>query len=68
MIGVTRYLTEELMHAFVWLGIVLLALWAVLWLGLQIVSGVVHLLVFAAAVLIIWGLLKRGANAIGNRM
>ena len=39
----------------VWLGIALVVLWAVLWLGLKIVSGVIHLLVFAGLVLLVWG-------------
>ena len=56
------------MHAFVWLGVVLLVLWAVLWLGFKIVSGVVHLLVIAAVAFIIWGLEKKGAHAVGKRM
>lgn len=56
------------MHPFVWLGVVLLVLWAVLWLGFKIVSGVVHLLVLAAVVLIVWGLVKKGARAVGNRL
>ncbi len=52
----------------VWLGIALLVLWAVLWLGLKIVSGVIHLLVIAGVVLLVWGLVKRGARAVGNRL
>ena len=56
------------MHALVWLGIVLLVLWAVLWLGFKIVSGVVHLLVLAAVVFIVWGIVKRGARAVRDRV
>lgn len=56
------------MHPFVWLGVILLVLWAVLWLGLKLVSGPVHLLVIAAVVLIVWGLVKKGARAVGKRM
>lgn len=56
------------MHAFVWLGVVLLVLWAILWLGFKIVSGIVHLLVIAAVVFIIWGVVKKGAHAVGKRM
>ena len=51
-----------------WLGIALVVLWAVLWLALEIVSGVIHLLVFAGLVLLVWGLVKRGARAVGNRL
>ena len=56
------------MSALVWLGIILLALWAVLWLGFQIVGGVVHVLVIAAVVFIVWGLVKRGARAVDRRL
>lgn len=56
------------MHGFVWIGVVLLVLWAVLWIGLKIVSGIVHLLIVAAVILIVWGLLKKGAKAVSNRM
>lgn len=56
------------MHALVWAGIALLILWAVLWLGFKIVSGVVHLLVIVALVLLVWGLLKRGARAVDSRL
>ncbi|HSK20401.1 MAG TPA: hypothetical protein VK912_14710 [Longimicrobiales bacterium] len=55
------------MHAFVWIGIVLLVLWAILWLGFKLVSGIIHVLVLLAIVFIIWGLVKKGARAIGNR-
>jgi len=55
-------------HPFVWLGVALLVLWAVLWLGFKIVSGVVHLIVIAAVVFLIWGLVKKGANAVGRRL
>ena len=56
------------MHGFVWLGIVLLVLWMVLWLGFKIVSGVVHLLVLVAIVFIVWGLVKKGARAVERRL
>ena len=50
-----------------WVGIALLVLWGVLWLGFKIVSGIVHLLVVVGIVLLIWGLVKRGARAVSNR-
>lgn len=59
---------EDTVHALVWIGIVLLVLWGVLWLGFNIVSGVVHLLVIAAIALIAWGLLKKGARAVDRRL
>lgn len=52
------------MGALVWIGFVLVALWGVLWLGFHVVSGLVHLLVLVAIVMIVWGLVKRGANAV----
>ena len=51
-----------------WIGILLFVLWAVLWLGFKIVSGVVHLLVILAVVFVAWGLVKRGARAIDRRL
>ena len=56
------------MHPLVWLGVVLLVLWAVLWLGFKIVSGVIHLLVIAGVVFLVWGLVKRGARAVSRRL
>ena len=55
------------MHPFVWLGILLLVLWGVLWLGLKIVSGVIHLLVIAAVVFLVRALVKRTARAVSKR-
>lgn len=56
------------MSALVVIGIVLLVLWGVLWLGFNIVSGVVHLLVIAAIMMIAWGLLKRGTSAVRDKL
>jgi hypothetical protein len=52
------------MHALVWLGVILMVLWAVLWLGLKIASGLLHVLVIVGLAFVIWGLIKRGARAI----
>jgi LPXTG-motif cell wall-anchored protein len=59
---------EETMSALVWIGIVLLVLWLILWLGFHIVVWAVHLLIIAAVILIVWGLVKRGANAVRDRV
>jgi hypothetical protein len=40
----------------------------VLWLGFKIVSGLIHLLILAAVIFIIWGLVRRGARAIGSKL
>ena len=52
------------MRALVWAGGLLIVLWIVLWLVLKIASVLIHLLVVAGIVLLIWGLIKRGARAI----
>ena len=59
---------EAFMHAFVWVGILLVALWAVLFLAFKIVSGIVHLVVLVGVVLLVWGLVKKGAKAVKNRV
>ena len=56
------------MNGLVMIGVVLLVAWAVLWLGFHIVSGVVHLLVVIGLAMLVWGLVKRGARAVGNRV
>ena len=52
------------MRGLVWAGVLLIVLWVVLWLVLKIASFLIHLLVVAGIVLLIWGLIKRGARAI----
>ncbi len=52
------------MHPFVWFGIALFVLWALLWLVFHVVSGIVHVIVLVAVVMIVWGLIKRGAAAV----
>lgn len=53
------------MHPMVWLGVVLLILWALAWLVFKVVSGLVHLLLILAVIFVIWGLVKRGARKAG---
>lgn len=55
------------MRALVTIGIALLVLWAILWIGFRIVTGIIHLLVVVAVILIILGLIRRGTRAVGNR-
>lgn len=52
------------MRGLVWVRVALLALWAMLWLVFKVVGGFVHVLVFVAIVMIVWGLVKRGASAV----
>lgn len=56
------------MHALAWIGIVLLVIWALLWLVFEIVSGLIHLLVVAGIVLLVWGLVKKGASAVSDHV
>ena len=56
------------MNRLVSLGVLLLVIWAVLWLGFKIVSGLVHLLVIVGVALLVWGIVKRGARAVSNRV
>ena len=41
-----------------WIGAAFVVLWLVLWLGLKIVVGTVHLLLLLGLVLIVWGLVQ----------
>ncbi|MFN2397591.1 MAG: hypothetical protein ABR543_02940 [Gemmatimonadaceae bacterium] len=50
-----------------WVGLALLVLWAVLWIGFKIVSVFVHVLVIVGIVLLVRGLFRKGANAIRDR-
>jgi hypothetical protein len=52
------------MQPLLWLGIVLVVLWAVMWIGLKVATGMIHLLVILGLAFVIWGLIKRGARAI----
>jgi hypothetical protein len=56
------------MHPFVWIGVVLLVVWAILWLGFKIVSGLVHILIIVGIVMLVWGLIRKGARAVRGRM
>lgn len=53
------------MHVLLWIGIVLLALWLLGFLVFKVVGFAIHLLLIAAVVMIIWGLVKRGARKVG---
>jgi hypothetical protein len=52
----------------VYVGIALLILWALLWLAFRVATGLIHLLLIIAVVAVIWGLMRRGARAVRNRM
>lgn len=64
----TSILQEVIVGALVALGIILIVLWAVLWLGFHIVAGFIHLLIVIGIILLVWGLIKRGARAVDRHM
>jgi hypothetical protein len=55
------------MRPLILLGVVLVVLWVLFWLVFRIVSGLIHVLVIVGLLLILWGLLKRGTRAVGDR-
>jgi high-affinity Fe2+/Pb2+ permease len=50
------------MKFLVWIGIAMVICWAILWLGIKMAIAAVHLLLLLGAVLIVWGLVKRGRS------
>jgi hypothetical protein len=55
---------ESLMGPLVSLGVILIVLWAVLWLGFHIAGWIIHLLIIIGIILLVWGLIQRGARAV----
>ena len=53
----------EAMKLLVWIGIAMVISWGLLWLGIKIAVGAVHLLLLLGIVLIAWGLLRRGSSS-----
>jgi len=51
------------MKLLVWIGIAMVICWGLLWLGIKIAVGAVHLLLLLGVVLIGWGLLRRGRGS-----
>ena len=50
------------MKVLVWIGIAMVICWGLLWLGIKIAVGAVHLLLLLGLVLIGWGLLHKGTK------
>jgi hypothetical protein len=59
---------EVFVGGLVALGILLLVAWAVLWLVFHVASGLIHLLVIVGVVMLVWGLVKRGARAVDRKI
>lgn len=55
------------MKGFAWAGVVLLVAWLVLWLGLKIVSGAIHLLLLLAVAMFVWEAIS-GARSNSGRL
>ena len=51
------------MKILVWLGIALVVCWGILWLGIKIAVGAIHLLLLLGAVLIVWGFIQGRKSA-----
>ena len=58
------FLGRVVMQPLMMLGIVMVVLWAVLWLGLKIATGMIHVMLIVGLAFVIWGLIKKGARAI----
>jgi hypothetical protein len=51
------------MKLLVWIGIAMIVCWGVLWPGVKIAIGAIHLLLVLGIVLAVWGLLQRNRAA-----
>lgn len=58
-----RLTRGDAMKLLVWIGIAMVICWGLLWLGIKIAVGAVHLLLLLGVVLIGWGLLRRGRGS-----
>lgn len=45
--------------AITWLGVAVVACWAILWLSVKIATAAIHLLLLLGLVFIVWGLVRR---------
>lgn len=52
------------MKALLWIGIAMVVVWGLLWLGIKIAVGAVHLLLVLGVGLIGWALLRRGTKSL----
>ena len=52
------------MKVLFWIGVAMVVCWGLLWLGIKIAVGAVHLLLILGIALIGWALLRRGTRAL----
>jgi Flp pilus assembly protein TadB len=55
------------MRIWVILGVVLIAIWVILWLVFRILTWTIHILVVLGLILLLYGLLRRGARQVRSR-
>ena len=55
-----EYRKEAQVKFLVWIGAAMVICWGVLWLGIKMAIGAVHLLLLLGVLLIGWGLLHKG--------
>lgn len=51
------------MKILVWLGVALVVCWGILWLGIKMAVGAIHLLLLLGVVLIVWGFIQGRKSA-----
>ena len=51
-----------------WIGIAMIVCWGVLWLGIKIAIGAIHLLLVLGVVLIAWGLWHGARSRSGSTL
>lgn len=51
------------MKVLIWLGIALVVCWGVLWLGIKLAVGAIHLLLLLGLALIVWGFIQGRKSA-----
>lgn len=54
------------MSALAIIGAILIVVWLLGWLAFEIASGLIHLVLIIGLVLLVWGLVKRGARAVSG--
>jgi hypothetical protein len=55
------------MRIWMWIGIVLIVIWALLWLVFRVLTWAIHLLVFVGLLLLLYGLVRRGVGQARDR-
>jgi membrane protein implicated in regulation of membrane protease activity len=56
------------MRIWITLGVLLIVLWAVLWLVFRILAWTIHLIVFVGLLLLLYGLVRRGTRQARSRL